>query len=276
MVKKYYLIALIFIFLSSCGGNRRPAPVRNISTEPINQKLMKSGQYEVMKTDTLYSIAFRFGIDYQQLAAINHIKLPYRIYPGEILQIEKPQQQTTKVEPPVIEVNTNKNKNIATQQNKATIKPIAKNKNKNKDKDKELEKNTHASFDTNKKVTGWLWPVAEMNQKKILSVLNDKHGINIAGKKGEIIRASADGRVVYSGNGLIGYGNLIIIKHNQFYLSAYAHNDKLMVKEKESVKAGQKIATMGKNATGQVQLHFEIRYQGRQVNPMKYLPGINK
>ena len=126
MVKKYYLIALIFIFLSSCGGNRRPAPVRNISTEPINQKLMKSGQYEVMKTDTLYSIAFRFGIDYQQLAAINHIKLPYRIYPGEILQIEKPQQQTTKVEPPVIEVNTNKNKNIATQQNKATIKPIAK------------------------------------------------------------------------------------------------------------------------------------------------------
>ena len=97
-------------------------------------------------------------------------------------------------------------------------------------------------------------------------------GIDIAGSKGQAIVATADGRVVYAGNALRGYGNLIIIKHNDDYLSAYAHNDTMLVREQQEVKAGQKIATMGSTGTSSTRLHFEIRYKGKSVNPLQYLP----
>lgn len=97
-------------------------------------------------------------------------------------------------------------------------------------------------------------------------------GIDIAGSKGQAIVATADGRVVYAGNALRGYGNLIIIKHNDDYLSAYAHNDTMLVREQQEVKAGQKIATMGSTGTSSTRLHFEIRYKGKSVNPLRYLP----
>lgn len=97
-------------------------------------------------------------------------------------------------------------------------------------------------------------------------------GIDIAGQRGQAVVATADGTVVYSGNALRGYGNLIIIKHNEHYLSAYAHNDQLLAKEGQTVQAGQKIATMGSSGTNSVRLHFEIRYQGKSVNPKRYLP----
>ena len=132
-----------------------------------------------------------------------------------------------------------------------------------------------STFDQQKKVTVWVWPVKNRLQKKISSWKSDHQGINISGKFGEPVKATAAGRVVYSGNGLVGYGNLIIIKHSQSFLSAYANNDRLTVKENDLVKAGQKIATMGKNDTGLTKLHFEIRHQGRPVNPLKYLPKSN-
>lgn len=97
-------------------------------------------------------------------------------------------------------------------------------------------------------------------------------GIDIAGSKGQAIIATADGRVVYAGNALRGYGNLIIIKHNDDYPSAYAHNDTMLVREQQEVKAGQKIATMGSTGTSSTRLHFEIRYKGKSVNPLRYLP----
>lgn len=97
-------------------------------------------------------------------------------------------------------------------------------------------------------------------------------GIDIAGQRGQAIVSTAEGTVVYSGNALRGYGNLVIVKHNDNYLSAYAHNDQLLVREGQSVKAGQKIATMGSSGTNSVRLHFEIRYQGKSVNPKRYLP----
>jgi lipoprotein NlpD len=101
---------------------------------------------------------------------------------------------------------------------------------------------------------------------------NNKKGIDIAGTAGEPIRAAAAGRVVYAGNGLRGYGNLIIIKHNAMYLTAYAHNRSLMVKEGDSVTKGQTIAEMGNSDADRVMLHFEVRRQGKPVDPMKYLP----
>ena len=98
-------------------------------------------------------------------------------------------------------------------------------------------------------------------------------GIDIAGQKGQDIRAAAAGKVVYAGNALEGYGNLIIIKHNDDFLSAYAHNDRILVSEQDNVKAGQKIATMGSTGTSSNKLHFEIRYKGKSIDPTHYLPN---
>lgn len=114
------------------------------------------------------------------------------------------------------------------------------------------------------------WPV----HGPILDRFDDANnkGINIGGTPGEPVKAAADGRVVYAGNGLRGYGNLIIIKHNANYLTAYAHNRSLMVKEGDSVTKGEKIAEMGNSDADRVMLHFEVRQQGKPVDPMKYLP----
>ena len=116
------------------------------------------------------------------------------------------------------------------------------------------------------------WPVSPHNN--VLNTFDDNRnkGLNIGGTPGEAVKAAADGRVVYAGNGLRGYGNLIIIKHNATYLTAYAHNRALMVKEGDAVTKGQKIAEMGNSDSDRVMLHFEIRRQGKPVDPKTYLP----
>ncbi len=262
------LLLVSILLLISCGPKHRSAPVRNLSIEPANQKLWKAGRYKVRKSDTLYSIAFKFGLDFQQLARINKISKPYRIYPGDELQLRYTKKQVNSQ--PRIKPRTTKQtpkENIAEQQRKITVSSSISSKN--------TVPQAKSTFDMKKKVTAWFWPVKNKGSKKISLNKDGQQGINITGSLGEPVKASADGRVVYSGNGLVGYGNLIIIKHSQSYLSAYAHNDSLLVKEKQVIKAGQKIATMGKNGTGQIQLHFEIRYQGRPVNPLKYLPSLD-
>ncbi len=122
------------------------------------------------------------------------------------------------------------------------------------------------------KTVHWQRPANGKVVKKFIRNRNDAKGIDIAGKKGNAIVAAADGKVVYSGNGLISYGNLIIIKHNKTFLSAYAYNRKLLVKEGDAVKAGQKIAEMGNKDKSNARLHFEIRKNGKPVDPLKYLP----
>lgn len=122
----------------------------------------------------------------------------------------------------------------------------------------------------NKTIENWYWPT----KGKIIndfSIKNGNQGVDIAGTRGQPIIATANGKVVYAGNALRGYGNLIIIKHNDDYLSAYAHNDILLVKEQQEIIAGQQIATMGSTGTNITKLHFEIRYKGKSVNPIHYL-----
>lgn len=125
---------------------------------------------------------------------------------------------------------------------------------------------------SNNKVSKWLWPTKGRVIKHFSNGEQGNKGIDMAGQRGQPIISTAAGTVVYSGNALRGYGNLIIIKHNDDYLSAYAHNDQLLVTEGKEVSAGQKIATMGSTGTNSVKLHFEIRYQGKSVNPSRYLP----
>ena len=272
LVKFLFLIT----FIASCANDRRPAPVRNLSIEPESRKIWKSGTYKVRKTDTLYSISFRFGLDFQHVARINKVKRPYTIYPGQKLKLRYHKNEGTSSKASKVvakKINTtitslpNKNLNAAKQQKKSSPKQAENAKSKG------IANNS--SFDSKKKVTAWQWPVKYMSWKKNSSGKETQQGIKISGRLGEAIKASSDGRVVYSGNGLVGYGNLIIIKHSQSFLSAYAHNAKLLVGENDIVKAGQQIATMGKNDTGQTELHFEIRYQGRPVNPLKFLPSYD-
>ena len=118
--------------------------------------------------------------------------------------------------------------------------------------------------------TGWFWPT----QGKVIANFNEatNKGVDIAGTKGQAINASAAGKVIYSGSDLRGYGKLVIIKHNPTFLSVYAHNSKILVKEGQPVKAGQKIAEMGDTDTNRIKLHFEIRERGKSVDPTKYLP----
>jgi len=117
---------------------------------------------------------------------------------------------------------------------------------------------------------GWIWPASGPEIAGFSDVGNK--GVNIAGKTGAPVLAAGSGTVLYVGNGVRGYGNLVVIKHNATYISVYAHNSKILVAEQQPIKKGQKIAEMGDSDADQVELHFEIRRQGKPVDPMKYLP----
>ena len=118
----------------------------------------------------------------------------------------------------------------------------------------------------------WQWPTSGNIIQGFSNTDGGNKGIDINGSRGQAVKAAASGRVVYAGNALRGYGNLIIIKHNDDFLSAYAHNDKILVTDQQEVKAGQEIAKMGSSGTNTVKLHFEIRYKGKSVDPARYLP----
>jgi lipoprotein NlpD len=209
---------------------------------PTQQKWLKTE-----KGDTLYGISQQTGVSVQELAQLNQLEQPYIIQPGQTIFL-KP-------------LESGSNTSTAVSQNKKT------------DPGKI---NTQAGSS----VPATIWPESVRWQrpakgaviKKFDRRRNDSKGIEIAGKPGDAIVASADGKVVYSGNGLISYGNLIIIKHNKTYLSAYAYNRKLLVKEGDQVKVGNKIAEMGHKDKQSSRLHFEIRKDGKPVDPLKYLP----
>ena len=188
----------------------------------------------VARGDTLYSLARQYDVGVSSLASINGLKSPYTIRPGQTIRLKAPKDA-----PP----------------------PASRSK-----------PTSTASLPDDNRTIAWQWPV----QGRLITTFNSnksgRKGIDIAANEGKDIRAAAPGRVVYSGNGLISYGNLVIIKHNRTYLSAYAHNRKLLVKEGDAIKAGQKIAELGQTGTESPRLHFEIRKNGKPVNPLKYLP----
>ncbi len=209
------------------------------------------GYHTVLKGETLYSIAFRHGVDYKKIARWNDIRSPYTIYAGQRLkliptQVTSKTYQTKKKTASSTSVTSKKktSKNIA----KTISKPIKHN---------------------------WNWPTKGAVIRTYSTRSGGNKGIDIAGKIGQPVLAASSGKVVYSGNGLASYGNLIIIKHSEQFISAYAHNKKLFVKEGGEVKRGEKIAELGKTGTSEAKLHFEIRYKGKPVDPIKYLPKIN-
>ncbi|MCL1061233.1 peptidoglycan DD-metalloendopeptidase family protein [Shewanella benthica] len=289
------LLALCIFFVGCSFQSDRPAPVVNVTTPVMasyNKGSLKSDSYLVKRGDTLYSIAWASNKDFLDLANKNKLKKPYVIYPGQKLNLNLTStvtnSQTAKAgsnnPPKVVFAKAKVNEKQIHTPVILAKKPHEKPKNKPLDPVKESAYSvTTGQQDINKlvhrpktqlptKVSKWFWPVKGKLIGRFSTNEQGNKGIKIAGKRGDIIKSAADGRVVYAGNALRGYGNLVIIKHSDDFLSAYAHADKILVKEKQFVSMGQTLATMGNTGTDRVMLHFEIRYHGKSVNPLKYLP----
>ncbi len=273
----------------------KPAPAKP-AARPAPTHTIKRGE-------TLVGIALQYGLDYRELAAWNSIVNPNLISVGQVLVLAAPAgaaapPPATVATPlagagPVVEARPLSNTDRIKVEPRAQRLPYS---------DKALAQlsaggaaaepapppatapapaasppvTTPAPAEPERPATGtqgeavdWIWPV---KGKVIAGFTEATKGIDIAGKKGAPVVAAAAGRVVYAGQGLRGYGKLVIIKHNEAWLSAYAHNDNIVVKEQQDVKRGQKIAEMGSTDTDQVKLHFEVRRQGKPVDPAKVLP----
>lgn len=228
------------------------------------QAELTGNQYIVQRGDTLYSIAFRAGQDYRTLASRNNIRAPYTIYPGQVLRLQP--ATGTPVTPSgtaLVGQPTNTAPNA---------KSVAANQQKGYGQTTTRSQPEPANVSSAANRVRWQWPVRGQILARFSTAENGIKGVQIGGRDGSRVDAAADGQVVYAGNALRGYGNLIIIKHNDDYLSAYAHNKRLLVKERQQVKAGQQIAEMGDTDAASTRLHFEIRFRGKSVDPLRYLP----
>ncbi len=258
------------------AGVSRPAPVAT-ETAPAAGKVLpgaenagKPGYYTVKPGDTLVRIGLEHGQNWRDLVRWNALENPNIIEVGQVLRVVPPTSAVAAADTGVVvrpipsgtaAAGTPTQAASAPRPATAASAPAA-----------SASAPAAASAATgNDEEVGWAWPV---NGTVIAGFDDAKNkGVDIAGKAGDAVVAAADGRVVYAGAGLRGYGNLIILKHNNTYLSAYAHNQTLLVKEDQSVRKGQKIAEMGNTDADRVKLHFEIRRQGKPVDPAKYLPA---
>ncbi len=254
--------ALILVLMSGCSASM--APVVDIYGQDTRQRKVTSGTHHVREGETLYSIAWRYGWDYRELGAANNIPPPYTIYPGQRISLALSSPAST---PPARPKPSRPEKPASTSsasKPKPAPKPVSK-----------PASTVSASTSDDVKTVGpvsWRWPASGKVVERFSTSSTGRKGIAISGRRSSPVIAAASGRVVYRGSGLTGYGNLLIVKHNERWLSAYAHNDAMLVKEGDAVKAGQKIATMGATGTYRTQLHFEIRRDGKPVDPMRYLP----
>nr|WP_218056028.1 murein hydrolase activator NlpD [Gilliamella apicola] len=257
--------------------------VYNRNYEDIPKGGYKGDTYTVKRGDTLFYIAWVTGNDYRSLAAKNNIKEPFAVNVGQVLDVSGgtvvvTQKTTTS------HSSTAKNATDSSSTAHTNTKPVmtttttttttleGKNQASKTTETTETVITDPGQIDntprTNSANISWHWPAKGKIIEKFSSA---SKGIDISGSLGDKVMAAADGRVVYSGNALPGYGNLIIVKHNDDYLTAYAHNQSILVKEQQSVRAGEQIATMGATGTSSVRLHFEIRYKAQSVDPLKYL-----
>jgi len=241
-----------------------------------NRNEIKSSQYTVKKGETLYSIAWRANSDTRKIARLNKLSSPYRIYPGQKLflvesQVKKtPEVSKNKVSHKKSTKSSTSNKKSSPKNTLASTKKQAYGKNVSAQKS--YQNSTLPSSGFSQKISRWQWPVKGKVVEYFSNSAQGNKGIDISGRRGTKIKSSAKGKVVYAGSALRGYGKLIIIKHNDDYLSAYAHNDRILVKEQQQINRGDVIATMGDTDANKVMLHFEIRFRGKSVNPLKYLP----
>jgi len=294
-----HVAAIAVLVLAGCASKQqapvvdrtRPTPAAQADARPAApaaERVAAKGGYIVKAGDTLYKISLDHGHAYKDVAGWNNLESPYLIHPGQELRVMPPdaEAQPVAVSRPVVIATAVEQRPIddageplkrepragrepysddayAKAMRGAAEAPLARVELKSDPKPEPAE--ARADGDPQ-----WAWPapgklIAQFGE-------NGKRGIEVAGRKGDAVLASADGKVVYSGAALRGYGQLLILKHNPAYLSVYAHNSRILVKEQEAVKRGQKIAEMGDTEADQVKLYFEIRQQGKQVDPSRLLP----
>ncbi|MHB8447095.1 MAG: peptidoglycan DD-metalloendopeptidase family protein [Rudaea sp.] len=323
------------VWLAGCSSNP-PAPVVDLSLPNENTPAASAAAsataqtYRVVHGDTLYSIAFKHGLDFRDLAAWNGIASPYRIFVGQELRLSAPsvppvvatvpasaeplpgQALTSGLvegattmplaasapQPSAFEPIATPTANPPASTSSLGAGPVHTSAPATASMEKPPlaapapkpvaakpipaatvaaptapSKPVASTPELNAGGVTWRWPADGKVVGTFAAGDQTKQGLDIAGRAGDPVRAAADGEVVYSGNGLIGYGELIIVKHNANFLSAYGHNSKRLVKEGERVKAGQEIAAMGATSASRDELHFEIRKNGKPVNPLDYLPA---
>ena len=272
----------------------------------IQKGSYKGNTYKVNKGDTMFLIAYLTGMDVKDLASMNNMKEPYSLSVGQTLKISNCSTKTVTTTVPVKttapaapaapaepEVTYTPGANgtqigsdgtvigpiksgVATGgastpafTNNTPSTPVTTTTQVETTNNTPVNANVVAPVASN---VAWQWPTQGNVIQGFSNTDGGNKGIDISGSRGQAVKAAASGRVVYAGNALRGYGNLIIIKHNDDFLSAYAHNDKILVSDQQEVKAGQEIAKMGSTGTNAVKLHFEIRYKGKSVDPVRYLP----
>lgn len=297
---KLFFIVMLSALLNGCApviSNRAPVNTQHpdIAKDTTKYHLVKKG-------DTLYAISLLFDLDYRQLAQWNQIAPPYRIEIGQKIRVSDPNFQhksthdhlnsgtvtddsmdgaITETKPSIVAATAT---NRISSQKKAAIsldnKPDQTYKSSSKPQPLSNAAEKYGSISQKKSIISidnsnmlklyFQWPI----KGEVLKAFSktDNKGIDIAGKMGQEVSAAEAGKVVYSGQGLIGYGNLLIIKHNDLYLSAYANNSKLLVAEGYAVEKGQVIAKVGQAGLNKASLHFEIRKNGKPVNPLNFLP----
>jgi len=266
-------IILIVCFMVACAS-APPAQVVD-RQQPPSRKIVT---HRVSPEETLYSIAWRYNLDYRQLARHNGIGDGFRIYTDQVLRLDVNNPAARVTPPPPVA--------IAAPAETASSRPAAKTPPVSAARPAPVQPTPSASRQENRTPasaqapsaalpTGpvrWRWPVSGAVISGFGGQTGLNKGIDISGKLGQPVVAASEGQVVYAGTGLRGYGNLVIIKHSDTYLSAYAHNHALKVKEGQTVKAGQQIAELGSSGTDREKLHFEIRRDGKPVDPLQYLP----
>jgi len=220
------LAAAMAVLVAGCGEPyQRPTP---------------GPTYTVKPGDTVYSIAWKNGMDYRVLARWNNLSSDYRISVGQVLRLRAPPAGAVDTAPAT--------PRTPSPQPRIPLPPPV-----------------------DPSIKGWSWP-ADGRSNIVRHAATSSQGLLISGAQGAPVRAAAAGKVVYTGSGLLGFGNLLIIKHSSTFLSAYGHNDQVRVKEGDDVVLGQAIATMGLGPGQQPALYFEIRYNGHPVDPLAYLP----
>ena len=280
-----WLASLLALALVGCGsappnhapvedraamGSSVPVVVAAVKQPPGFENAGKAGYYAVKPGDTLIRIGLENGQSPKDIARWNALENPNKIEVGQVLRVippaggeavvvTKPVTSGTVTTTPIVGSSAMPAKAASATASAPVVIPPA--------KPAPVPAVVVGADDE----LGWIWPgkgavIADFDEVK-------NKGVDIAGNAGDAVVAAADGKVVYAGAGLRGYGNLVILKHNNTYLTAYAHNQSLMVKEDQTVKKGQKIAEMGNSDADRVKLHFEVRRQGKPVDPLKYLPA---
>ncbi|WP_223846273.1 peptidoglycan DD-metalloendopeptidase family protein [Wenzhouxiangella sp. AB-CW3] len=275
MKLRFPVVLLIATVLAGCAP-WAPAPVEDRSrgaeppSPPAQEERVVTAPppvYEVRRGDTLYSLAFRFGLDWRAVAEWNDIDAPYTIRPGQELRMTAPPAARPSAEPgrPAV---AQADPEPEAEQDSETATP---------DRPEPARETTRApapSASSSTRTVGgveWQWPASGTVQRPF-DASATRRGIGIGGQAGEPVLAAGAGEVVYSGTALIGYGELIIIKHSDTLLSAYGYNRSRLVEEGDQVSRGEQIAEMGLNERDEELLHFEIRRDGQPVDPLSYLP----